>query len=222
MDEGCGKLASRDARRQAILDIAWEIFLTGGYASASMSAIAARLGGSKGTLYNYFCSKEELFGAVIRDHCDGVQAALFDGLRPGGGDVATTLRALGERYAEIILSDETIMLNRVVIAEAVRFPELGRSLYEAGPKRGVARLAAYLEQEMQCGRLHRADAGVAAQMLTELSLGGLYRLRLLNLRPQPPPAEIQANVDSALKIFLIVYGVDGRAAGVGAVDRSPV
>ncbi|MGH6965637.1 MAG: TetR/AcrR family transcriptional regulator, partial [Phenylobacterium sp.] len=44
----------RDARREAILDVAQEVFLEEGFANASMSTIAARLGGSKGTLYNYF------------------------------------------------------------------------------------------------------------------------------------------------------------------------
>ena len=42
----------RDARREAILDVASDVFLEEGYANASMSTIAARLGGSKGTLYN--------------------------------------------------------------------------------------------------------------------------------------------------------------------------
>ena len=46
-------------RRSEILDVAGEIFLDQGYAAASMSAIAARLGGSKGTLY-----KRRLFGVA--------------------------------------------------------------------------------------------------------------------------------------------------------------
>ena len=53
----------RDARRELILDVAQEVFLEEGFANASMSTIAARLGGSKGTLYNYFKSKDDLFTA---------------------------------------------------------------------------------------------------------------------------------------------------------------
>ena len=53
----------RDARRELILDVAQDVFLEEGFAAASMSTIAARLGGSKGTLYNYFRSKDELFAA---------------------------------------------------------------------------------------------------------------------------------------------------------------
>jgi AcrR family transcriptional regulator len=55
----------RDEKRAAIVKIAYEAFLTDGYAATSMSSIAAKVGGSKATLYNYFASKEELFAAVI-------------------------------------------------------------------------------------------------------------------------------------------------------------
>ena len=48
----------RGDRRELILDVASEVFLKEGYAATSMSEIAARLGGSKGTLYNYLKSKE--------------------------------------------------------------------------------------------------------------------------------------------------------------------
>src|SRR5471030_3424689 len=77
-------LSRSDAKRRAILDVASEVFLAQGYAATSMSEIAARLGGSKGTLYNYFRSKEELFGAFITDTCQGRATAIFDPLPPIG------------------------------------------------------------------------------------------------------------------------------------------
>ncbi len=55
-----------------------------GFAAASMSSIASRVGGSKGTLYNYFPSKQQLFEAMIRNECDLKQAAMFDSLQVGG------------------------------------------------------------------------------------------------------------------------------------------
>ena len=62
-----------DGRRQAILDAADEIFLEAGFQAASMAAIAARVGGSKGTLYNYFPSKEDLFLACVSRHCEALR-----------------------------------------------------------------------------------------------------------------------------------------------------
>src|SRR3546814_3896105 len=49
-----------EARKDAILGVALEVFREVGFEAASMSQISARVGGSKATLYNYFASKEEL------------------------------------------------------------------------------------------------------------------------------------------------------------------
>ena len=54
-----------EVKRQEIIRIAGELFEERGYDRTSMSAIAARVGGSKATLYGYFKSKEELLLAVL-------------------------------------------------------------------------------------------------------------------------------------------------------------
>src|ERR1700761_2914102 len=92
MAEVSSRLAPDD-RRKAILAIAREIFLTEGYAAASMSAIAARLGGSKGTLYNYFPSKEGLFAEFMRDQCEA-EAAIAHELVENAAGVDAALRSL--------------------------------------------------------------------------------------------------------------------------------
>ena len=78
-----------DAKRRAIIAVAREAFLARGYAATSMSEIAANLGGSKGTLYNYFRSKEELFGAFMVETCQGPAGEVFGRLPPLGesGDI---------------------------------------------------------------------------------------------------------------------------------------
>ena len=58
---------SSDDRRAAMLEIARAAFLREGYAAASMAEIAAKIGGSKATLYSYFPSKKDLFAAVIEE-----------------------------------------------------------------------------------------------------------------------------------------------------------
>jgi AcrR family transcriptional regulator len=87
----------RDARREAILDVAREVFMDEGYAAASMSTIAARLGGSKGTLYNYFKSKDELFTAYVRRHCAWQEDAMFS-LLDDGEDHRGALMRLARKY----------------------------------------------------------------------------------------------------------------------------
>src|SRR5262245_35792992 len=83
-----------DERREGILQVAGEVFLETGYAAASMSTIAARLGGSKGTLYSYFTSKSELFAAVMTDACLANSEAMF-GSVDDAAPVDEALRRVG-------------------------------------------------------------------------------------------------------------------------------
>jgi AcrR family transcriptional regulator len=193
----------RDHKRDTILAIAQEVFLAEGYAAASMSAIAARLGGSKGTLYNYFRSKAELFAAVIQSQCELQQSQMFD---VPDGDTRRFLTELGRRFARALLSDEVIAVHRIVVAEATRFPEIGEALYEAGPKRGKARLAAYLREAMADGRLKPADPERAAEHAIELVIGSLYRRRMWNVGPKPSDAEIEASIEAGVQVFMAAYG----------------
>jgi AcrR family transcriptional regulator len=205
MDMSTAKVTGRDARRQGILDIARDVFLKEGFASASMSSIAARVGGSKATLYNYFASKEELFVAMIQDQCDRNHALLFD-FDTDGGDFIEVLQALGERFVRLMVSDEILDMHRLVISEASRFPEIGQTLYEAGPKRGHARLSAFLRDAMPRHGLHANDIDLAAGQLMDLCLTDLYRQRLWNVRELPTPEEIRANVEDALRTFIAAHG----------------
>src|SRR5947208_8772182 len=86
----------KDERRDAIVAIAREAFAADGYAGTSMSSIAARLGGSKGTLYSYFKSKEELFIAVVQSKCEKIQEMLNQAEIEGGGDLRAMLMNFGE------------------------------------------------------------------------------------------------------------------------------
>jgi TetR/AcrR family transcriptional regulator, mexJK operon transcriptional repressor len=212
MDDGFVKVTAKDARRQGILEIAREIFMEDGYAAASMSAIAARVGGSKGTLYNYFASKEELFQAVIQDQCDRKLAVLYEGVLTGDRDVAAGLRTIGQRYLDLVLSEESLRFSRMLIAETVRFPEASRVMYEAGPRVTARRLRDYMQAQMDAGRLRSGDPKRAADQFIELCLAGIYRQRLWNAIPHPSARAMQDNVDAALATFMAAYAPDVREA----------
>jgi len=202
MVAGSPRLAADD-RRQAIVDIAREVFLTEGYADASMSAIAARVGGSKGTLYNYFPSKEALFVAFMRQECE-VEAEIAHALDHPDDDLAKALKHLGCKLIHFIMSDKIMSVHRLVIAESHRFPELGRTFYAEGPRLGIARFAELFGRWMDEGRLRKADPMHAAEQFSDLCKAGLYQRRLWNV-VIPTEADVEANVDRAVAIFLAYY-----------------
>jgi len=195
----------RDDRRRAILDVASDLFTQEGYAAASMSAIAARLGGSKGTLYNYFPSKELLFAALMKAACDVGDWTTFP---PDAADtdVGGVLFGVGLRFLNFLLSDRARKLHRLVIAEAARFPELGRTFYENGPKPGIMAVARWLKTQMQAGRLRTTDPERAATLFLVLCKSEIYQKVLWAVEPEPSDAAKAATVRTAVEVFLTVYG----------------
>ena len=193
----------RGDRRDAILDVAYECFAAYGYGATSMSTIAAQLGGSKGTLYNYFKSKEELFDAFVRRACSRLRDSLE--AAPSDGELRDRLVHMARDFLDHLLSPEAIAIHRVVVGEGERFPELARLFYEAGPRTGIARTAELIKGMMDQGLLRAADPVLAAHQFKDLALSGLFHLRLWGVIGDPTPEERSARAEIAVDTFLRAY-----------------
>src|SRR5262245_12682919 len=78
IDKGLPAEARSDRlKRRQILEGARRMFLAQGFDAASMGAIARQAGVSKGTLYVYFKSKEELFEAIVEEQCRAEAEQIF-------------------------------------------------------------------------------------------------------------------------------------------------
>lgn len=199
--------ARRRDRRRAILDVAARSFLDNGYAATSMSSIAAELGGSKGTLWSHFPSKEALFTAVLKEATTAYRAQLAELLDPCG-DIRTTLERLGCNLLEKLTSSDAIALHRLVISEAARFPEMGAIFYELAPLHTRRLIGEFLEGAMTRGLLRTADPILAARSYVMLMLSGCHQLLLLGQIAQATPEQIAADVAVGLDCFLRAYAPD--------------
>jgi TetR/AcrR family transcriptional repressor of mexJK operon len=199
-------------KRRAILHAATELFAARGYGAVSMDAIARSADVSKATLYAHFESKDRLFATIVQVAClENIMPAddLPDGATPGGatpgGAMADeeALRAIGTRILRFFLLDRSLAIHRLVIAESVRFPELGRAFYENGPVAGRKRLAAWM-----AGRpaLMVPEPEIAAEQFLGLLRAGLYLRATLGLAPEPTEPAIDAVVTAAVGTFLRAYG----------------
>jgi AcrR family transcriptional regulator len=200
------KAEKAEARRKAILEVARDVFLNQGYAAASMSEIAARVGGSKGTLYNYFRSKEELFGAFMTDVCQVAANNAYQHLPPVGGELRGPLIEFGVSFLTFLLTEPTMSIHRLVVAEAGRFPELGRVFYETGPKRGEAKLQAYFDDAVAAGKLRPCDTLAAARWFRDMVFCDIYSRALWNVLGEPTPQQIRDHAAEAADIFLSAFG----------------
>ena len=195
----------KGGRREAILNIAREVFSQEGYGAASMSHIAARLGGSKATLYAYFRSKEELFRADIQDRCSTYAHLIFDSWE-AEGDIRTVLTSLADRILRCALTDESITFYNLVVSEAQRNPAIGHAFFESGPKIALERITAALEKAHVNEKLRTSNCLGAAEDFLSLIHGGLHFKRTLHIRQALSVAEIEAEASRIVDVFLRAYG----------------
>ena len=192
------------AKRRQIIEGARAVFLAQGFDAASMSDIARKAGVSKGTLYVYFKSKEELFEAIAEEQCSLQAERVFE-LDSADHDVAAVLTRLGSAFTTFMCS-RSISPIRTVIAIADRMPEVGRQFYETGPAVGIAKLAHYLEAQVEAGVLQVEDCEVAAGQFLDSCLSVTFKPVLFNFAPPPPQARIDHVVGIAVRTFMKAYG----------------
>lgn len=193
----------KDQRRDAILAVAAQVFFEEGFQAASMSNIAARLGGSKGTLYSYFDSKEALFEAHIRETCGRIATEVFE--FSDNLPARAALTELGQRFLDLILSDWAVRTLQIIIAEARRSPDLARMFFQAGPLVARQRLARFLEVAASRGEVDIDDYDEAAWQF--LGMCRIHHLEAtLELIAKPPPKAIARQVAWAVETFMLRYG----------------
>lgn len=195
-----------EARRRVILAAAKVVFLRRGFEAATLDEIIQRSGGSRATLYAQFGGKDGLFAAIVEDLRETITAPLSVGLEPTKPPGAV-LAAFAQRYLDRLLEADNLGLYRLVIAEAQRFPALGRRVFAAGPAAAAATLAAYLQAETQRGRLAVRRPDMTARLFLEMIKGDLHTRALFGVGPAPRPEEIRRLVREAVRSFL-----DGNAA----------
>ncbi len=206
VDTGLEAAPPDTGKRKAILDGARRVFRADGFDGASMDKIAQAARVSKGTLYVYFRSKEELFQAlVLLDRRDAAEQIFA--IANSDADVDTMLTELGCRFLALMTAPDHIALVRMVMGAAEKQPEVGRTFYEMGPCRGIAALSAFLEDQVARGRLAiDDDVALAASHFLNMCHGNTVKAMLFGGADAPDEAAIRATVASAVRVFLRAYG----------------
>jgi AcrR family transcriptional regulator len=197
------------AKRRQILSGAREVFLAMGFDAASMGEIARKAGVSKGTLYVYFTSKEQLFEAITHAECKAQVEGLFT-FDTDDHDVEAALTRLGRGYIKFLCRPGGMSPVRTVISISERMPEIGREFYETGPAQGIATLRRYLENEVAAGTLMIDDCEVAAAQFLELCKATIFLPLLFHAGDPPTEERMNHVVGIAVRMFLAAYARGAR------------
>lgn len=116
----------KDARPQELLDAALELFVAKGFAATRTEEVAARAGVSKGTLYLYFPSKEELLKEVIRHHVVNRIAQGVDIIRQFSGTTSELLALVMRMWWEAIGETPASGIIKLMHSEVRNFPDIAQ------------------------------------------------------------------------------------------------
>lgn len=186
---------------ERIVDVATELFLAEGYGATSIEAIAQRARISKRTFYHRFPDKAALFAAVV--------TRIIQGLRPPpdaplyeDGSLEEILRRLARLILRAALAPMALALNRLMVAEAQRFPELAAITVREGSRAEVAgQIAAMLDREARAGGLAIDRPEFAAEQFLQMIIT-LPQRRALGLGKPMIEAELDDWADDCVNLFL--------------------
>ena len=152
----------KEARPGELLDAALDLFVEKGFAATRAEEVAARAGVSKGTLFLYFQSKEELFKAVISENIAGRFTewnAEFDAF---DGSSADMLRYAMIMWWERIGATRASGITKLIISEAHNFPDVTAYYQSAVIQPGHALIRRILQRGVDRGEFAVTDMDHAA------------------------------------------------------------
>jgi AcrR family transcriptional regulator len=155
----------KEARPQELLDAALELFVERGFAATRAEEVAARAGVSKGTLYLYYPSKEELLKAVIAHYLSSriaegaAQAASFD------GSASELLRNILIDWWSQLYDSPAAGVFKLVITEVRNFPEIAGFYHREVVERAHELLGGVVRQGIANGEFRAVEVDHAVHSL---------------------------------------------------------
>jgi AcrR family transcriptional regulator len=180
----------KESRSAELIDAALLLFAQSGYAQTRLDDVAARAGISKGTVYLYFSSKQDLFEAVVQERAspwiDALQARPIDDSQPTDIVIREVLFWGWNQFLE----SKLYLIARIVLAESNNFPHLAQAYLREvmGPVHQY--LISLLERGIARGEIDgQASRERVKALLAPLSWLALWRHALVNNGNQPPLRE---------------------------------
>ena len=187
--------------RAVIMEAAHREFASYGYATTSMESVARRAGVSTKTLYRLIPTKAALFEAMITERIDRFASVIR--LRAcDGRDVKAALRGALNVCGELVLDGEVIALQRLILADSEKFPEIAETFYHKAIRRTERTLAAWLQAQHERGLIRIDDAEATAGMLLGMLVYQPQRAVLFARAAPPDREQLERRADAVAELFL--------------------
>jgi AcrR family transcriptional regulator len=147
----------KDARPSELLDAALELFVEKGFTAARAEEVAQRAGVSKGTLYLYYPSKEELFKAVIVRNLTSRIADTAQQVEAWDGEMAPLLESLLVQWWQETYASPASGVFKILIAEMRNFPEIAEYYVQQVIEPGSALIGGIIARGIASGEFRAVD-----------------------------------------------------------------
>jgi AcrR family transcriptional regulator len=188
--------------RTIIFEAARHEFVARGYATTSMETVAKRAGISTKTLYRLIPNKAALFEAMVTDRTAGFVSGVKLRACDGRGDVEAALADALTACGELMLDGDVIALQRVILADTDRFPEVAETFFHKAITPTQNALAGWLRAQQKRGLIHLDDADLTAGMLLGMLAMQPQRAVMFGHIAAPGREEIAQRAKSCAALFL--------------------
>ena len=199
----------KDARPLELLDAALELFVEKGFAAARAEEVAQRAGVSKGTLYLYYPSKEELFKAVIVRNLTSRIAATAQQVQAWDGEMATLLESLLVQWWQETYASPASGVFKILIAEMRNFPEIAEYYVQQVIEPGSALIGSIIARGIGSGEFRAVDVeSTVHSLVLPMVMLCVHKHGLAACTPH----QIDGQRFIAEHVALVVHGLRNRAA----------
>lgn len=200
----------KEARPSELIAAALELFVEKGFAATRLDDVAKRAGVSKGTVYLYFESKEDLFKAVIRE---GIVPAVAQGqalVNQHTGDTPELLRGILHGWWELIGATPLAGVPKVMISEARNFPDVARFYFDNVISPGRKLMAGVIERGITRGEFRP----VPVESTVEALFGPVVLMMIwrFSMAPCCPPSTLEPRTFIDQHIDLALHGLIPRSS----------
>jgi len=199
----------KEARPQEILAAALAEFAAKGFAAARMDDIARRAGVTKGTIYLYFDSKEDVFKSLARESIGGAIADAVSVAKAFEGASAELLRVLLRHAGFLLRSSDRAVLPKIVLGESGNFPELLRFWRTEVVDKGLELFGFAVARGVTRGEFRAVEPQHAARLcIAPLLLAAIWRSTFAAL--DAAPYDLEGLIETHIDVLLKGLSVDGK------------
>ena len=191
----------KDARPAEIVAAAYAVFAEKGFAAAKLDEIAARAGVSKGALYLYFETKQDIFEAVVHDAIAPNIATIETMADAFPGRFEDLVRMLAPNLAQLAATSSLGKVMKMVIGESGNFPELARIWHDQLIARALGVLTRLVERAQRRGEVRPGDArNYAVSLMSPMLVAVIFRETFAPVggKPFDIPALMQQHIETVL------------------------